>query len=365
MTGGDAFNGEAQTPRWPARIGRLTRPLPGRRMRAVVRRLLLFLVTLWLVLTLTWVLTRVVGGDPAVKLAGPEPTPAAVHAIEVRLGLNQPLIAQYFAYLGNLVRGNLGIDYSTEQSVGREVLDRGPATLQLVAFGMLFALLIGVGLGVAGALRRGRIADQLGRVVSVAGLSVPDFFVGLLLAYLLFYRLGAFPAPIGQLPVGVTPPARITGFYLIDGVLTGRPGVSWAFIKQMFLPALTLGLVYSAPILRLTRASMLESLGSDAVVYAEACGLRRNLVIRYALRQSMTLIVTYLGILLAALLGGDVLVEQVYSWGGLGQFGVGAVSNDNYPAIQAFVLVVGVAALVIYTTVDIVYMVIDPRVRLT
>lgn len=348
-----------------ALLRRLASPATNRWVRLLARRLVLFVITLWLVLTFTWILTRVVGGNPAVKLAGPTPTPAVIHGIEVKLGLDKPLLSQYFSYLGNLARGHLGTDYFTEQSVGQEVIDRAPATLQLVAFGGLLALVFGVVLGVLGAVRRGRIIDHVGRGLSVLGLSIPDFFLGLILAYLLFYLLRVFPAPIGQLPVGATPPPKVTGFYLIDGLLAGQPGIVWTFIKQMFLPALTLGLIYMAPILRLTRSSMLESLGSDSVLYAEACGLRRTRVTRYALRQSMTLVVTYLGILIAALLGGDVLVEQVYSWGGLGQFGVDAVTNNNYPAIQAFVLVVGVLALLIYTVIDILYVIIDPRVRLT
>jgi peptide/nickel transport system permease protein len=340
---------------------RLTRP----RARAGLRRLALFVTTLWLVLTLTWILTRVVGGNPAVKLAGPQPTPETVQGIEVRLGLDRPLGEQYIGYLGNLARGDLGTDYFTGGSVSREVLDRAPGTIQLVAFGALLALLFGVALGVLGAIRRGGPVDHFGRAASVVGLAVPDFVLGLLLSFLLFYRLGLFPAPVGQLPIDVTPPTTITGFYLLDGLLSGRPHVSWASVKQTALPALTLGLVYSAPILRLTRASMLESLHSDSVLYAQACGLRRGLVVRYALRQSMSLLVTYAGVLVAGLLGGAVLVEQVFSWGGLGQFGVEAVTNGNYPAIQAFVLVVGVASLVIYSIVDVVHAKVDPRVGVT
>lgn len=344
---------------------RLTSPEARRWARLIGRRLVFFVITLWLVLTITWILTRVVGGNPAYRLAGPQPSPEAVHAIEAKLGLDKPLLDQYFSYLGNLAQGKLGTDYFTGQSVAQEVVDRAPATIQLVAFGALLALVFGVTLGVASALRRGRIVDHLSRLLSVGALSTPDFFLGLLLAFFLFYKLRWFPPPIGQLPVGTSAPSKITGFTFLDGFLNGDPGVSWTFLKQMFLPALTLGLIYMAPILRLTRGSMLETLASDSVRYAEACGLRRRLVVRYAFRQSMTLVVTLLGILIAALLGGDVLVEQVYSWGGLGQFGVDAVVNDNYPAIQAFVLIVGVFALVIYTIVDVVYTLIDPRVRLT
>jgi peptide/nickel transport system permease protein len=347
------------------RAHRLISPEAGRWARLVGRRLIFFVITLWLVLTLTWVLTRVVGGDPAYKLAGPLPTKEAVHEIEVKLGLDKSLFSQYVDYLKNLAQGNLGTDYFTEQPVSQEVLDRAPATLQLVGFGALLALIFGVSLGVLSALRRGKIADHAGRLLAVGALSTPDFFLGLLLAFFFFYKLRIFPAPIGQLPVGTSPPTKITGFYLVDGVLSGDPGVSWTFLKQMFLPALTLGLIYMAPILRLTRASMLESLASESVLYAEACGLRRNLVTRYAFRQSLTVVVTLLGVLIAALLGGDVLVEKVYSWGGLGQFGVDAVVNDNYPVVQAFVLVVGVFALVIYAIVDVLYTIIDPRVRLT
>jgi peptide/nickel transport system permease protein len=344
---------------------RLASPEAWRWARLIVRRLVFFLITLWLVLTLTWVLTRLVGGNPAYRLAGPTPTPEAIHEIEVKLGLDKPLLTQYFEYLGNLAQGRLGTDYFTGQGVGQEVVDRAPATLQLVAFGGLLALVFGVVLGVTSALRRGKAVDHASRLLSVAALATPDFFLGLLLAYFLFYKLRIFPAPIGQLPIGTEPPPKITNFYLIDGILSGRPGVSWIYLKQMFLPALTLGLIYMAPILRITRASMLESLGSDSVLYARACGLRSDLVTRYALRQSMLVVVTFLGILIAALIGGAVLVEQVYSWGGLGQFGVDAVVNDNYPAIQAFVLIVGVFALVIYTVVDIIYTIIDPRVRLS
>lgn len=336
-----------------------------RRLRAVAVRVVLFVITLWLVLTFTWILTRLVGGNPAVKLAGPNPTRSVIHGIEVKLGLDRPLLAQYLSYLGDLARGHLGTDYFTGQSVGSEIIDRLPGTLQLVAFGTLLALVFGVLLGALGAIRRGGVVDQFGRVISVLGLSIPDFFLGLLLAYVFFYLLRVFPAPIGQLPVGTQPPHKVTGFYVIDGLLAGEPGATWASIKQMFLPAVSLGLVYMAPILRLTRTSMLESRRSDSVLYAEACGLRSGLVIRYALRQSMTLVVTYLGILLAALLGGDVLIEQVYSWGGLGQFGVDAVTNNNYPAVQGFVLIVGVLALVIYTVIDVLYVLIDPRVRMS
>lgn len=347
----------------PAR--RLTSPGVRRWARLLATRVLLFVITLWLVLTLTWILTRVVGGNPAVKLAGPQPTPETIKGIEIKLGLDQPLLAQYFTYLGNLLQGDLGTNFFTDQSVAQEVRSRAPATIQLVALSGLIALVLGIVLGVASALRRGTAIDQGSRVLSVLALSTPDFFLGLLFAYFLFYKLRWFPAPIGQLPVGVAPPASVTGFTFVDGFLAGRPAISWAFLKQMALPALSLGLIYFAPIFRLTRSSMLESLRSDSVLYAEACGLRRQLVTRYALRQSMTLVVTFLGILLAALIGGDVLIEQVYSWGGLGQYGVDAVTNNNYPAVQAFVLVVGVIALLIYTVVDLLYVTIDPRVRLS
>jgi peptide/nickel transport system permease protein len=332
-------------------------------LRLLGRRLSYFALTLLLILSITWLLTRVVGGNPAYGLAGGEPTPAVVHSIDQKLGLNKPLLDQYFSYLGDLFTLHLGTDYFTSQSVGSELLQRAPATIELVGVGGLFALIFGLGLGIISAMRRGKAVDHAGRLVSTIALSTPDFLMGLVLIFLVFYEIHIFPAPIGQLPAGVNPPRSITGFVLIDGFLTGHPGLSWDFAKQLFLPAITFGLVYFVPIYRLTRASLLETLRSDSVLYARACGLPRKMILRYALRQSMTVVVTSLGLLIASLIGGDVLIEQVFSWGGIGQLGVAAVTDSNYPLVQGFVLVVGVSALVIYTLVDIAYMVIDPRVR--
>jgi ABC-type dipeptide/oligopeptide/nickel transport system permease component len=333
--------------------------------RMLVRRLLFFAVALFLVLSATWLLTRVVGGNPGYRLAGPQPTPSEVHSIDVRLGLTHSLADQYLTYLSNLAHLNLGTDFFTGQSVSSEIATTAPATIQLVLAGAIIATVLGVGLGALSALRRGRLVDNASRAGSVIVLSVPDFFLGLILILLFFYEVHIFPAPIGQLPAGTSPPRHVTGFVFLDGFLTGSPGLSWQFLAHLALPAITLGLIYSAPIYRLTRAAMLQALSSDSVLFAESCGLPRRLVARYALRQSMSVAVTSLGVVLAALIGGDVLVEQVFSWGGLGQLGVQAVVDSNYPAIQAFVLVVGVAALVIYAAVDIAYLLIDPRVRFT
>jgi ABC-type dipeptide/oligopeptide/nickel transport system permease component len=333
--------------------------------RLIGRRLLLLPAILLLVLTLTFVLTRVVGGNPAIKLAGPQPTKEAVASIERELGLNKSLLAQYGDYVGGLFQGDLGKSYFTKQSVFTEVTSRAPATIELVIFGSLIALVLGLSLGVLAALRRGKVADRVTQGLSILAFATPDFWLGLVLSFVFFYKLRWFPAPIGQLPVEVSPPDRRTGFLVIDSILAGDGLALEATFRHLALPALTLGLIYFAPIYKVTRASMIETLGSDFLLYAEACGLRRRLEWRYAVRRSLTLVVTYLGIIVAALIGGSVLVERVYAWGGLGSYGVDAIVNNDFPAVQGFVVAVGVIAILVYLLVDVLYAVIDPRVRLT
>ena len=330
----------------------------------VIRRLLLLPLTLLFVATLTFVITRVVGGNPAVKLAGAQPSIEAIRNIEHQLGLDVSIGAQYVHYLGGLAHGDLGRSYFTHQDVVSEILNRAPGTIELVVLGALIAALIGIGLGMAAARRARRPFDQAAQGLSILAFATPDFFLGAVLAFFLFFKFGWFPAPAGQLPFSYAPPTPHTHFLIIDTAVNGQWDAFGAHLQQLALPALTLGLIYFAPIFKITRASLLEILRSDFLLYAEACGLRRSIERRYAFRHAMMLVSTYVGIITAALIGGAVLVEQVYSWGGLGTYGVGAIQNNDFPAVQGFVVAVGTISVVVYFAVDILYAVIDPRVRL-
>ena len=342
----------------------LGRAWPGGWAGLVLRRLLLIPLTLLLVVTLTFVVTRLLGGNPAVRLAGPQPTLETIHNIEQQLGLNKSMGAQYVDYLSGLVHGDLGRSYFTHQAVVSEILNRAPGTIELVVLGALLAALLGIGFGMAAARRARRPLDQFAQAFSILGFSTPDFFLGAVLAYFLFFKLGWFPPPAGQLPFSYAPPAPHTHFLLIDTALNGQWDAFGAHWQQLALPVLTLGLIYFAPMFKITRASLLEILRSDFLLYAEACGLKRSIERRYAFRHAMSLVVTYVGIITAALIGGAVLVEQVYSWGGLGTYGVGAIQNNDFPAVQGFVVAVGTISVAVYFLVDILYTVIDPRVRL-
>jgi peptide/nickel transport system permease protein len=339
---------------------------PGTRgwARLVGRRLLLLPLTLFLVVSLTFVLTRAIGGNPAVSLAGAQPTPEAIAAISEEIGTDRSLGAQYGSFLGNIVTLDLGESYFTKQSVWSEVTSRAPGTIELVVCGALLALLLGVALGALAALRRGRLADHATQGASILAFSTPDFFLGLVLAFFLYFKLRWLPETSGQLPFAYSPPEKHTGFVPLDAAIDGSWDACWAALKQLVLPALTLGLVYFASIYKITRSAMLEVLRSDFLTYAEACGLSRSLEVRYALRHALSLVVTYLGIIVAALIGGVVLVENVFSWGGLAAYGVEAIQKNDYPAVQGFVVAVGFISIVVYFLVDVLYAVIDPRVRL-
>ena len=334
-------------------------------MTAIVGRRLLFLpLTLFIVVSLVFVLTRVAGGNPAVALAGSTPTPESIAKIESDLGIDKSLAAQYADYMANVVTLELGESFFTKAAVTDQIGKRLPLTLELVLGGALVALVLGLTLGVVAAYRQRGPADHAARGLSVLGLSTPDFWLGLVLMFFIFFKLGWAPAPIGRLPVSITPPEAVTSFIQLDALIEGNWAAFEAGWKQLMLPALTLGLIYFSLIFKATRASVIEALRSDFMHYAEACGLKRRYKLRYVLRHSMTLVSTYLGIIIATLIGGAVLVERVFSWGGLGDYGVDAVLKNDYPAIQGFVATIGFVAVGIYFVVDVMYATIDPRVKL-
>ena len=329
------------------------------------KRLVTVIPTLIGVIIVTFLLTRVLPGDPAVYFAGPAATPQSIADIRKQLGFDRPLPEQFVRYVNDLAHGNFGNSLSTGRPVSTEITSRLPASAELTITGLLLSMLIAVPLGVLAAVRQGSWIDHLCRIVATVGVSLPVFFTGLLLVYIFYFRLGWAPAPIGRLDAFYTAPAQYTGFYLIDSLLTGDFEAFRAALSQLLLPALTLGVFSLAPIARMTRASMLAVLASDFVRTARASGLKTSTVIvTYAFRNAMLPVVTTLGMVFSFLLGTNVLVEKVFAWPGIGSYAVEALIASDFAPVQGFVLTMAILYVALNMTIDVLYGVIDPRVRL-
>jgi peptide/nickel transport system permease protein len=329
------------------------------------RRLLTVVPTIIGVIIVTFMLTRVLPGDPAIYFAGPAATPQSIAEIRKTLGLDRPLPVQFVHYVDDLAHGDLGNSLSTGQSVVTEIASRLPASAELTLFALVISMAVAIPLGILAAVRQGSWIDHICRIVATAGVSLPVFFTGLLLVYVFYFLLGWAPAPIGRLDVFYTPPTDYTGFYLIDGLLDLDIDTIWAALKQLILPALTLGIFALAPIARMTRASMLALLTSDFVRTARASGLsNRTVIITYAFRNAMLPVITTLGMVFSFLLGANVLVEKVFAWPGIGSYAVEALIASDFAPVQGFVLTMAILYVVLNLAIDMLYGVIDPRVRL-
>ena len=329
------------------------------------KRLVTVIPTLIGVIIVTFLLTRVLPGDPAVYFAGPAATPQSIADIRKQLGFDRPLPEQFVRYVNDLAHGNFGNSLSTGRPVSMEITSRLPASAELTITGLLLSMLIAVPLGVLAAVRQGSWIDHVCRIVATVGVSLPVFFTGLLLVYIFYFRLGWAPAPIGRLDAFYTAPAQYTGFYLIDSLLTGDFEAFRAALSQLLLPALTLGVFSLAPIARMTRASMLAVLASDFVRTARASGLKTSTVIvTYAFRNAMLPVVTTLGMVFSFLLGANVLVEKVFAWPGIGSYAVEALIASDFAPVQGFVLTMAILYVALNMAIDVLYGIIDPRVRL-
>lgn len=331
----------------------------------ILKRMLFAVPSLIGVVIITFLLTRALPGDPAAYFAGPAATKEAVEEIRVKLGLDKPLLVQFGQYVSDLGRGDLGNSLTTGQPVAKEIASRLPASAELTLLGLIASMLIAVPLGIVAATRPGSWVDHTCRVLSTAGVSLPVFFTGLVLVYVFYYILGWAPAPLGRLDVFFSPPPHITGFYLIDSLLAGNPELFIAALKQLILPTLTLAIFSLAPIARMTRASMLAVLASDFVRTARASGLAPyTVIVTYAFRNAMIPVVTTLGMVFSFLLGANVLVEKVFAWPGIGSFAVEALIASDFAPLQGFVLTMAIMYVALNLIIDILYGLIDPRVRL-
>ena len=331
----------------------------------ISKRMMLVIPNLIGVVIITFLLTRALPGDPAAYFAGPAADKQAIEQIRVKLGLDKPLIVQFGRYVADLGHLNLGTSLTTGQPVLTELKNRLPASAELTLFGLILSMAIAVPLGILAAVKQGSWIDHTCRVVATAGVSLPVFFTGLLLVYVFYFLLGWSPAPLGRLDVFFSPPPQVTGFYLIDSLLNRDLATFRAALSQLLLPGLTLCIFSLAPIARMTRASMLAVLASDFVRTARASGLNsRTVILTYAFRNAMLPVVTTLGMVFSFLLGANVLVEKVFAWPGIGSYAVEALISSDFAPVQGFVLTMAILYVALNLIIDVLYGVIDPRVRL-
>lgn len=329
------------------------------------RRILLSVIALLGITILVFVLSHVVPGDPARLAAGPQARAEQVENVRKEYGLDKPLAQQYLIYMKNLFKGDLGKSLQSRRPVTDDLRDYFPATLELTLVASFFAIVGGVLLGLVSALRQNQGFDHFSRIFSLAGISMPVFWLGLLLV-LIFYRdLGWLPFG-GRLDASLTPPTHITGLYLLDSVLTGNWETFWSSFSYLVLPSITLSLGSLGVISRMTRASLLDVLPQDYVRTARAKGLHeRQIILRHVLRNALFPIITIAGLQIGSLLSGAFLVEVIFSWPGLGTYAMKAILFLDYNGIIGVTMLIGLVYMLTNLLVDILYFVIDPRVRVS
>ncbi len=328
----------------------------------LARRFVFVIPQLLGIILVSFLLVKSIPGDPAVLMLGPTATPAAIAGLREQLGLEEPLYVQFFIYVRNLLHGDLGTSWQTTRPVLEDLMLRFPATLELVTFALVLAIAIGVTLGVFAARRpNGWIARAADFYGTSAG-AIPDFWFALVLIFIFYTVLGWAPAPLGRMDMIVIPPPPVTGAYTVDALMAGDLQAFRSASSHLILPVLTLGLLYAGPILKMTQSTMATMLESDFSRYQVLCGVPQKLVVRYALRNALPSIVTVISVLYGFLIGGAVLVEIVFSWGGAGQYAVqGVLNSDIYPVL-GFVLFSATFSLVVYVLVDLAYFLLDPRI---
>ena len=333
-------------------------------LRFVVRRLLQVVPTLLLLSVLVFAWLRALPGGPAAALLGDKATPEKIASLNHVLGLDQPVWVQYLRFLGRAVTGDFGSSLITGDPVMTEIGRALPATVELSVMALFIAVAAGVPLGYLAATQRGRPLDSATIIASLVGVAVPVFFLGYLLKAVFAVKLGWLP-PSGRQSVGLDA-TRVTGFAVLDGLLTREFDASWDALAHLVLPAVTVATIPLAVIVRITRASVLDVLGSDFVRTARAKGLAPVTIRgRHVLRNALLPVSTVIGLQTGLLLAGAVLTETVYVWGGLGTLLSEGIYRHDYPRLQALLLLGALVYVVVNLLVDVSYAIIDPRVRLS
>lgn len=329
----------------------------------VLRRAAISLVAIVGAVALIFFITHVLPGNPILARVTMAP-PGTIEQINRQLGLDRPVYEQFLHYMQGLTHGDLGSSWVTGRPVLRDLMQRAPASLELGTYATILAVVLGVPLGIFAAIRPGTLADWLARTLSALAVSTPAFWVGMLLIYLFYFRLPVAAAPMGRLDPGVAPPHTVTGFIVLDSLIQGNMDALKNALSHFLLPTVTLAFTVIAPLVRITRATMKEVLSQPYITAARAFGLsERQVVFHDALQNSLVEVLTVTGLVFGYLVSGSVLVEQVFAWPGIGQYAFSALVNNDFAAIQGFVLLVALTYVFINWVIDALYAIIDHRVR--
>ena len=334
-------------------------------LKFIGKRVVYLAVMLFGVATLVFILTKMIPGDPVVANLSQRALndPEVVAAYRAKYGLDQPVFVQYILYIKNLLHLDLGTSIRTNKPVLDELARCYPATIELALFAIILAAVLGILFGVISAIKRNSILDQMVRALSVTGVSIPSFWFALLVLYFFYYKLHIFPGP-GRLSNSFSAPATVTGMYVIDSLIEGNPAKALDALQHLILPGLVLAAFTMGLITRTTRSNLLDVMSTDYIRTARAKGLSRvGLIVRHALGNALIPVLTVIGLGLGNLLGGMVLVETIFNWPGVGQFAYESVLSVDYPSIIGVAFLIALNYMVINTVVDILYGVIDPRVR--
>ena len=328
----------------------------------IIRRLLSLIPTLFGVSIIVFLFLRMIPGDPALALAGEHATDANVERIREEFGLNKPLPEQYITYMGKVLRGDLGRSILSRRPISDEIRVRFPATLELSICALIVALVVGLPAGIISATKRNSRIDNIAMVGSLLGISMPIFWLGLMLNWFFAVRLGWLPS-VTRLDSGIEL-QRITNLIIVDSILTGNAEALINGVKHLVLPAVALGTIPMAIIARMTRSAMLEVLEQDYVRTARAKGLAERVVtFKHALKNAMLPVITILGLQVGVLLSGAVLTETIFAWPGIGRWLYLSILSRDYPIVQGMALFITSLFLVVNLLVDLSYALVDPRIR--
>ncbi len=328
----------------------------------ILRRLIGLIPVMAIVLVIVFSLVRFIPGDPAVTLLGPGATQEQIDALSAQLDLDKSFPVQFLNYVAGLLQGDFGVSLKTGEPVAQEILARLPATIELAVLALLAAIVIGIPIGVLSATRPNSMFDHVTRVVSLVGVSMPAFLLALILQLLFGTYLGLLPVS-GRMNSFITA-EPVTGFAILDGIITGNGAAVWSAVQHLILPATVLAAFLGATLGRFVRNSMLEVMSEDFIRTAKAKGLRRGeVILGHGLRNSLLPAITVIGLKFAEMLGGTILTETIFAWPGIGRYMFEAIKNRDYPVIQGTTLVFALLFVVTSILVDLLYGVLDPRVR--
>ncbi len=315
------------------------------------------------IIVITFIISHVIPADPIGAILGPQAPPELVEKIRREWGFDRPLHEQFIEYVINLLHGNLGKSIRTNRPVAQDLIRFFPATIELATAAMIVAIIIGIPLGIISAVKKDKWPDHISRIFALLGVSMPVFWLGLILLFVLYYQLGIFPGP-GRLDPTVTPPPRITGMITIDSLLTGNIPAFVNAVWHLILPSFVLGYYASASIARITRSALLEAFTQDFIRTARAKGLTERVVLfRHALRNALIPTTTVIGMAYGSLLEGAVLTETIFAWPGLGRYATGSFLSVDFMAVMGSTLLIAIIYSLANLIVDVLYAFLDPRIR--